>query len=1354
MKSLNFNSKPAKPKKMHKKLLKQALSLLLVLLTLISAFPLSINNVYAKGGKIAGFQGKNIGSSSSGGNGPINGSDQWLSHLQTDAVQAYAYDTKNGQFIQGTYGDTTFKVIQFLGIDNIYNNVSSYENQGALYKTNDTSFGTVNASDVYRANEYPFRTSDDGDITAFYNSGWGEFTANTSKIDSWLTAEVDGKESARLGDIINKYWGEAAYNKMVRNPNVVIIIEPMMLVEVQVSTDNDGDGLRKLHDNVSKEAVDEIIRYDYDAYEIFDHTYSGDVCDCGKWGALSNSSDYYYFDDIEAELEEQRPRSEDPAFWETIDNAIYDPGFDHIEISKTPVINHIEGYNIDYYYNMLLATSRWVKENNEKGNKMQVYEHHNVPTWGLYSMYSDGLGKKNEDGSYDTSKWDSIFVFPYDYEVINSDGAKNIEAPIYNADNHRALTYGDKRSTLGMVMYSPSGLFGGDYIHHTNNYSQSEPSAADSCANEKNDEPNASYSYGSNIVVKTYETRNKNTGKLVDSLSFMQWGIPDTISIEDEYSDEWVTSTFTDEYGNEKSRPYVDWMLSRPNTYTCDGDSVLAKGCGYHVSDWKTSQITEAQAKDLSNNIGWSNSFQPTSTRMSYQYLTKNYPAIASGKGAKFTVTLGSNGDNYSAAGDENILFVRLIKLVDDDGGDGGEETTFSGANGALTESKIATIVSASSILSNDQSPQSYTWGSLWLAPLGELDSEGNKIKADNNNYWGDNHFRLGYGVNVDKINYADKTIGYFLSWQDSYRSLADFAITLCQQSTNFTVRRESDWTGSQINNIVTNVDTLNISKTGAYDGFNNITNGAHSALLSKYNASANTPSNPSDVPENTVDTNISTSNDNRTMKYSVDTEDGSTDTDSWTNATAYAQANEYPDHESAWISSKSNTDNEVYTLAIETLNSDSNSNISTIKKNNSGVEGSVSSYVAKSVTPLVEMHYTMDDVDTGRIDEHNVLTSRNATRTFACNSYAAISYIQPCNLIISSNMFAIDNILTCGDKQWNTVNNTLKGGSIYSVGTGSDSQKVNITTVQMVQSGSYDNSAYVNYSEDCSEATVKNNHAELVNEVTDNLKNSYLKQWLSDNTDNISSRANEDSGAIAVSGSTDELYDESHGFSKTNKFNNNIELQNDSKYWFSTDESNRNTAVSAFFDITNSKDTVDYYKIVFNTDGTVWILTSKDSSFPANKTSVLEKLSPEQGLSDIKNQDVIMLDKETNVLSNMFNVMVRGAGNDVTATWTKTGKWHNEYVEVTLMKQNTQLEMKLAYPSQRTTVVDPSLQAPSESKLDTFTKALKFNYTTNMSNLETLGYFKSLPVKLKNADILFLSENKYITNGSIQDNN
>ena len=132
MKSLNFNSKPAKtakPKKMHKKLFKQALSLFLVLLTLISAFPLSITDVYAKGGKIAGFQGKNIGSSSGGGNGPINGSEKWLSHLQTDAVQAYAYDIKNGQFIQGTYEDTTFKVIQFLGIDNIYNNVNSYKDR-------------------------------------------------------------------------------------------------------------------------------------------------------------------------------------------------------------------------------------------------------------------------------------------------------------------------------------------------------------------------------------------------------------------------------------------------------------------------------------------------------------------------------------------------------------------------------------------------------------------------------------------------------------------------------------------------------------------------------------------------------------------------------------------------------------------------------------------------------------------------------------------------------------------------------------------------------------------------------------------------------------------------------------------------------------------------------------------------------------------------------------------------------------------------------------------------------------------------------------------------------------------------
>lgn len=129
MKRLNFNSKPAKPKKMHKKLFKQALSLLLVLLTIISAFPLSITNVYAQTGKVASFTGNNTGSSSGGGNGPINGSDQWLSHLQTDAVQAYAYDTKNGEFIQGTYGTTNFKVIQFLGIDNIYNNVTSYKDR-------------------------------------------------------------------------------------------------------------------------------------------------------------------------------------------------------------------------------------------------------------------------------------------------------------------------------------------------------------------------------------------------------------------------------------------------------------------------------------------------------------------------------------------------------------------------------------------------------------------------------------------------------------------------------------------------------------------------------------------------------------------------------------------------------------------------------------------------------------------------------------------------------------------------------------------------------------------------------------------------------------------------------------------------------------------------------------------------------------------------------------------------------------------------------------------------------------------------------------------------------------------------
>lgn len=63
MKSLNFNSKQVKPKKKPKKLLKQALSLFLVLLTIISAFPLSnITNVYADPDGAFSVSGSNTGS--------------------------------------------------------------------------------------------------------------------------------------------------------------------------------------------------------------------------------------------------------------------------------------------------------------------------------------------------------------------------------------------------------------------------------------------------------------------------------------------------------------------------------------------------------------------------------------------------------------------------------------------------------------------------------------------------------------------------------------------------------------------------------------------------------------------------------------------------------------------------------------------------------------------------------------------------------------------------------------------------------------------------------------------------------------------------------------------------------------------------------------------------------------------------------------------------------------------------------------------------------------------------------------------------------------------------------------------
>lgn len=1309
-----------------KELLKKSSALILSALMISTSLPIS--SVYAD----FEVSGSNTGSTTQG-SGKYDTSKN-IGDLYGEGVRCYIVNKLDNSFVQGTYGDSTFDCIDFLGANGGYEMLQNVNRENDVSK--DTAFGTANS--IYFSEDYPFVL--DGNTKYFAKIEF-DCTTDTTEINSWLMANG----ANNLNHIIDKYWGSAALTKLKTDSNVLFCVEPIQIVS---SVDDDGDlvapnvGTRTV--TYEKEFWKRVYDYFYDYatngtdphetkpyVQKFDINIDGIAEDVYVSPSKIEDDDTqllydiitagsYLFDGTRVTDLDLAKQFIVELYDNDLNGGIAPSHIDRIDYTWTQVTTEEEP--ISQHYKYIYGTARWLYDNRggqsakdyEAGsivtNALGVPSYYDVPHWSCNAVYCDGIG---QDG-----------VWEYNEEYPNicfSEGARYTKsngdiAPLFDGEGDITHKSDGRITTYGLSILAPAA---DNITWHTNDYTSSSESAVPSCGFPG--EINYSRNGGNNQCQKVYEIRNAKTGKLISVKSFPQYIVPSIIEIEDEKEDK-IINIKCDNHTDECRKPWFNYMKNHNSgQYEFTDDSykqVLAHGSGYQVADWS-----------VYKNISYTdvfNAYTAYGANKSYNQLTEMYEAIGAeqsqqGKGSKHFVVLDD---------DEVVTVIRLVKYID-----GTSETFPENADVDLTESQLSVIGSANNSI-NDSRLRSYTF---------------------NNNPLGGNEFtdnELWLGVSVDLHNqgrWIDTALGYWsIQQKDVRNTLKSYKVGVGFNGTHFGVARtQADETGSEITGGIADVQIAdNISNSGIT--YKNAADSTDSLILSKYGTSQGNASTPSsDIEANMVDSDISTTHSDTSETITgLTAESGSLDP--WTSSNA-----ENPDERISVADVETNSlAKDSLETNVETLNTNQLKNISNIKQNKTGIEGSVQSSVIKTVQPIYKMQYYVMDSANGKITHSTTnVTKQGAERTFACNSYAAISYLQPCNLIISSNMFAIDNILSNGDKGWNTVNNVLKGGSIYSVSTGSNSQKVNITTVQMVQSGSYDSSAYVNYSDDCSEATVKNNHAELVNEVTDNLKNSYLKQWLSDNVENTKSLANTDSGSIAVSGSTDELYDESHGFSKTNKFNNNIELQSDEKYWFTTKDSNRNTATSAFFDITDSKDTVDYYKIVFNTDGTVWILTSKDSSFPVNKTSVLEKLSPEQGLNDIKNQDVLMLDKETNALTNMFNTITRNTGNDVTCNWNHEGHWYNEYAEVTLMKQNTQLEMALKFPSQRTTVVDTSLQAYSASKLDQGTSALKFNFTTNMSELQELGTFKGLPVKLKNADILFRSDNKFVTNMSVQDN-
>lgn len=1269
-----------------KELLKKSTALLISVLMILTSAPIS--SVYASS---MGSSAVNIRTTTAGGGAVTSGGVKAEKNIGNiwEVITGYIWNKSTGEFIQGTYNDKTYDVIDFFKSGIAYNNAVSDRDDGSLTEHRDVAVGTYTTS--LFVDEYPFRDNSTGEKSEFVDIGNGKSETHVIEINDWLNTD----NASNLNKIVNKYWGEDVLNRLKRDNNLMIIFEESELV-TQLDEEN---GVHSK--TIQMPAIKEWRDY---AYVTRDEELAGQ-CQCGEGcfkvedipGAYSQMEEDLGEDYVQQILDDFNPNL----------GSVPDGGLSHFEVRYNSEETTIPE---THYYNFQIGTARFFNDNEDGGethtffgddwyvDKLGVPSYFEID-WLLKGCYTDYIG--TADNNYNG-----------DYPFVFAEGRRDDSGKYawFMADT----TSNGVNTTAGLLMFAPGS---GSVQWHTNNPKSSEPSHADDCSSSS-DRINFSHAGGNKQLLKIYETIDSNTGKTVKIQSYHDTGIPCIMEIDDESKDSSLDIECSEHAGEECRRSWFKWMESHESegySFSSDHRTLYTKGSGFTTSDWCTiGNIDGTLAYNIA--IWFSNN--------SYKTTVAAYENF---DGKKSNVGVG-NKHYVSLNDDDTILIVRYIKYIN---GDDVVPNLFD-YDSVLSESQLTSVAKLDSTINDIR--------------LGSKMFQANSLSGDD---LVDDSLSLGIGVNLhNESKYLDSILGYESVQHSATRpntNLYKKSVGGNGVSIGIT-RRQSDATGSNIVGI-SDVSVTTISKDGktvVNEKGSDMVTSAINGLFGTTRGNVTTVETPSDNTLNIVSSNLGTSADmNTEIIDNVTLESGSLDP--WTSDT---------DGNVSIADLTSDADKTTIKDGVQYRTADSSINVSSIKKNESGINGSMqSNTVMMGIQPLIKMGYT--SLENNSYKTGNTLVTTNNIREIAVNSYAGITYLGSIDILVESNTWAIDNILTNGDKAWNKPGQVLKGGSIVTLGTAGKSNTINIYSAQLVNDGSdYSNSGLVSYSESCDIDTVKSYHEEYKDSVIDNLKQTYLTQWLSNNVSNTSTPAYEDSGAVKVSGlENDDFYNTSNGYSNTNPFNSNgLELQPDSKYWLNS--GNSNTADSGRFDITQEKTTYKYYKFITNYDGRVYMLTSNEPEFKNPTVSLL--LESNQGYSDLKNDEALRIDQQTNILQNMLNTAIRHQGNDSgNENWSSLndGRWYNEVLSATVLVQNTAVDIGINMPNKRMHVIDTSLEPYSKSRLDQGTTALKTCWTTNWSNLQKLGTFRNVPISLDKAMQMFKSRNTYITNMSVQDN-
>lgn len=1296
---------------------KRASSVLLSALLLTTSLPIS--SVYAEDFKVSSVTNQGVVGATGGAS---TEKSKKFGGFRTEGVRCYIYDKDTGEFLssESTYDNNKYngaKAIDFLGYQNVYDwyfNGEAYNPDNISFET---EFGTLDSDTVAFSSEWPF--TKDGTDYYFANYECGgelvDFAGNKLGInEGFLTGTIYTDEmlkennGQKLSDIIKTYWGDSVDAVFKTSESLMWCAEPIYIVSYSYGDEVDDPSVyplsfesreptvttyQELSTTIFPVTTEEIVGTGHNhkarkatmhGQEVEIHTTDWtwkQLQDSYSWGNLSDYDKKLLEDDYDG-------------------NSTY---YDHYDVetyfyTETKTEYHYRGYDYDY------GTARTIhKQSSTYGGDREYAWNYDIAYKSCDAVYVAGVGKDKE---YNDDFTNLIFA---------DNEAGSTSAPTYQG-NTKCLDIDGTPTTWGLYFLS-SMEFGG-ITFQTNNPLTSTPShMSDADSNETR--INYTHNGGFKNILKIYEDRNSQTGKLIKASSYFTSGAPSIEEILDESTDQWLPIECSEHEGKQCRKSWFNWYKKHSDEgYILDGDNLFLKGSGYTTSDWCV------LAGLPQTDVGVKNQMNIAAGLSGSEY--KTVVRAFENQGAYKTNTGVGNKHYVSMNDNDNILVIRYVKYSD------GITTNLFNYDSVLTESQLTSVAKLDSTINDFK--------------LGSKMFQANALSGSELT---DNSLSLGIGVDLhNESKYLDSILGY----ESVQHSATRPNTNLYKQSIGGNgvsigiTRRQSDSTGSDIVGI-SDVSVPTISKDGKTvinEKGSDMSTSAINSLFSTTRGNVASVETPSDNTLNSVVSDLTTTADMNTETINdVTLESGSLDP--WTSDN---------DGNVSIADLQSDADKTQIKDGVQYRNANSSINVSTIKKNESGINGSVqTNTVMMGIQPLIKMGYT--SLENNSYKTGTTLVATNNIREIAVNSYAGITYLNSVDIIVDSNTWAIDNILTNGDKAWNKPGQVLKGGSIVTLGTSGKSNTINIYSAQLVNDGSdYSNSGLVSYSEDCSLDTVKSYHEEYKNSVIDSLKQTYLTQWLSNNVKDVATPAYEDSNAVKVSGlENDDFYNSSNGYSNTNPFNSNgLELQPDSKYWLNS--SNSNTADSGRFDITQEKTTYKYFKFVCNYDGRVYMLTSNEPEFKNPTVSLL--LESNQGYSDLKNEDALRIDQQTNILQNLINTAIRHQGADSgNETWSSLndGSWYNEVLSATVIVQNTAVDIGINMPNKRMHVIDTSLEPYSESKLDQGTTALKCCWSTNWKELQALGKFRGVDISLDKALQMFKSRNTYITNMSVQDN-